>query len=383
MIELLPGMQEVWAALPEARIVGGAVRDMLAGRPVMDVDFASPLAPDAVTARAQAAGLKAVPTGLAHGTVTVVARGVGFEVTTLRRDVETDGRHAVVTFTDDWREDASRRDFTINAMSAARDGEIFDYFGGREDLVAGRVRFVGQASERIAEDYLRVLRFFRFFARYGRGEPDVEAVAAIRALREGVETLSAERVWSEVKQILLAPDPCPALALMHNTGVLALVLPEADEARLKALVSKGAPVDSLLRVAALLQGDVDAFAARWKLSNAEHQRLLALAAMNTLLPEDDDATLRRALAEDEAAVLIDRIWLYGSDEPGWVELRKRLSGMERPVFPLYGRDITALGVPAGPRVGMLLREVYAWWMAGGCVADAETCRDQLRLALQF
>ncbi len=160
-------------------MVGGAVRDMLVGRAVADVDFASPLMPEEVMARAKAAGLKAVPTGLAHGTVTLVARGRAFEVTTLRRDIQTDGRHAVVAFTDDWKMDASRRDFSINAMSATRDGEIFDYFDGRADLAAGRVRFVGQAAARIEEDYLRILRYFRFFARYGRGEPDAEAVAAI------------------------------------------------------------------------------------------------------------------------------------------------------------------------------------------------------------
>jgi len=379
VIELQPGMAEVWAALPEARIVGGAVRDMLAGCKVADVDFASPLPPERVMARVKAAGLKVAPTGLAHGTVTVVARGVGFEVTTLRRDLETDGRHAVVAFTDDWREDASRRDFTINAMSATRDGEIFDYFGGREDLAAGRVRFVGQAAARIAEDYLRVLRFFRFFARYGRGAPDAEAVAAIRALREGVKTLSAERVWSEMKLILRAQDPCPALALMHETGVLALVLPGADVAGVQALVAKGAPVDPLLRVAALLHDDAAAFAARWKLSKAELERLLALAVGNVLQPEDDDVVLRRALAADDAEVLIDRIWLGAEDGSAWGKLRERLARMERPVFPLQGRDLMALGIPAGPRLGVVLREVREWWMRGGCVADAQACREQASL----
>jgi poly(A) polymerase/tRNA nucleotidyltransferase (CCA-adding enzyme) len=286
-----------------------------------------------------------------------------------------------VAFTDDWREDASRRDFTINAMSATRDGEVFDYFGGREDLAAGRVRFVGQAAERITEDYLRVLRFFRFFARYGRGTPDGEAVAAIRVLRDGVKTLSAERVWSEMKLILRAANPCPALDLMRETGVLPLVLSGADEARLQALLAKGAPVDPLLRLAALLPGDVDEFAVRWKLSKAEHERLRVLAAPNVLRPEADDVALRQALAADEAAVLIDRIWLRGGDEPGWAVLRQRLGGMARPVFPLQGRDIMALGVEAGPRVGEVLRQVYVWWMADGCKAGAEACRERVRLGL--
>ena len=197
----LPGMAALWAALPEARMVGGAVRDWLAGCAVADVDFAVPLPPETVMARARAAGLKVIPTGIAHGTVTVMTPDHSFEVTSLRRDVETDGRHAVVAFVDDWELDASRRDFTINAMSAAQDGTVFDYFGGREDLAAGRVRFVGTAAARIEEDYLRIFRFFRFFARYGRGAPDADAVAAITRLRDGAKSLSAERVWSELKRI--------------------------------------------------------------------------------------------------------------------------------------------------------------------------------------
>lgn len=377
MIEL-PGMALVWDALPEARMVGGAVRDWLAGCRVADVDFAVPLAPEAVMARVAAAGLKAVLTGIAHGTVTVVAAGHGFEVTSLRRDVATDGRHAVVAFTDDWEEDAARRDFTINAMSAARGGRVYDYFGGREDLAAGRVRFVGEARLRIAEDYLRVLRFFRFFARYGHGAPDEEAVAAVTALRDGVKGLSAERVWSEVKKILEAPEPVPALRLMVQTGVLPLVLPGADVARLEAVMAAGAPVDALLRVAALWRGDVEAFAARWRLSAAEAARLAALMVPNELLPGDDDAALRRALAEEFAPVLVERSWLAGGAGPEWEALRARLLAMERPVFPLQGRDLAALGLAPGPEMGAVLREVRAWWLAGGCVADAAVCLGRVK-----
>jgi poly(A) polymerase/tRNA nucleotidyltransferase (CCA-adding enzyme) len=377
MIEL-PGMALVWDALPEARMVGGAVRDWLAGCRVADVDFAVPLAPEAVMARAAAAGLKAVPTGIAHGTVTVVAAGHGFEVTSLRRDVATDGRHAVVAFTDDWEEDAARRDFTINAMSAARGGRVYDYFGGREDLAAGRVRFVGEARLRIAEDYLRVLRFFRFFARYGHGAPDEEAVAAVTALRDGVKGLSAERVWSEVKKILEAPEPVPALRLMVQTGVLPLVLPGADVARLEAVMAAGAPVDALLRVAALWRGDVEAFAARWRLSAAEAARLAALMVPNELRPGDDDAALRRALAEEFAPVLVERSWLAGGAGPEWEALRARLLAMERPVFPLQGRDLAALGLAPGPEMGAVLREIRAWWLAGGCVADAAVCLGRVK-----
>ncbi|NNM56418.1 MAG: CCA tRNA nucleotidyltransferase [Acidocella sp.] len=372
-------MAALWDALPQARMVGGAVRDMLAGRAVADVDFAVPLSPQEVMARVRAAGLKAVPTGLAHGTVTVVACGRGFEVTSLRRDVATDGRHAVVEFTDDWEMDASRRDFTINAMSATRDGAVFDYFGGRVDLAAGRVRFVGEAGRRIAEDYLRILRFFRFFARYGRGVPDAQAVAAIVALREGVRSLSAERVWSEVKQILRAEDPRAVVALMRETGVLDLVLPQADEARLAGMVARGAPVDELLRVAALLRGDAGLFAQRWRLSGAEQVRLAALMAPNALAPDADDAALRRALVEAPGEILIGRSWLEQDDRPGWGELRARIAAMARPVFPVQGRDVVALGVPPGPSVGRVLDAVRRWWLAGGCVADARACLGRARI----
>ncbi len=372
----LPGVAEVWAALPEARVVGGAVRDTLAGRAVADVDFASPLEPDVVMARLREAGLKVVPTGLVHGTVTAVVGGVGFEITTLRRDVETDGRHAVVRFTDDWEADAARRDFTINAMSMSRDGVIYDYFNGRADLAAGVVRFVGEARLRIAEDYLRILRYFRFFARYAAA-PDVAAVAAITELRDGVLILSAERVWGELKRILQAPDPRAALALMRETGVLALVVPEgADMAAVGDLVLRGAPVDSLLRVSALLLGDLEGFVARLKLSNEEAERLRALRVPNRLRPGADDADLRRALADTPADVLVARTWLGQDAVAGWDDLRGRLEATAKPVFPLQGRDVTVLGVSPGPLVGEILAAVRGWWLEGGCLADRAACRER-------
>lgn len=369
----LPGIDKIWMAVPEARVVGGAVRDMLAGQAVADVDFASPLKPEEVMARAKEAGLKAVPTGIEHGTVTIIAEGHGFEVTSLRRDVETDGRHAVVEFTNDWCQDAARRDFTMNAMSYARDGEIFDYFGGRADLAAGMVRFVGEPGARIAEDYLRVLRFFRFFARYGRGAPDAAAVAAIKAGREGLRSLSVERVWSEVKKVLAAPAPLAALELMHETGVLEIVLPGADNARLAALLAKGAPGEPLLRVAALTDED---FAGRLRLSGAEAEMLAGWRGKWTLLPTDDDAMLRRALADAPREVLIGQSWLRGGAGPEWAALRARLAGMERPNFPLQGRDLVGLGMKPGPRMGEILAEARRWWMAGGCVARKAECLEK-------
>lgn len=365
-----PGMEAIWAVFPEARVVGGAVRDMLAGRAVADVDFASPLSPDEVMARAKKAGLKVIPTGLAHGTVTVVAAGRGFEVTTLRRDVETDGRHARVVFTNDWQADAARRDFTFNAMSCTQAGEVFDYFGGRDDLSAGVVRFVGVPRQRIAEDYLRILRFFRFFARYGRMAPDAAVLDALSAGKQGIKALSPERIWDELKKILSSPAPLKAVELMRDTGILELVLPGARLAGLAGLVAKGAPCDPLLRVAALSDEDL---AIRLRLSGAEAQALAAWRVPLGLSPRDDDAILRRGLAEISGDVLVARSWLQGGDDAAWSELRARLASLPCPVFPVQGRDLVALGIEPGPRLGQSLAAIRRWWMAGGCVADRVAC----------
>ena len=373
-----PSLRTVLAALPEARLVGGAVRDALAGRPVADIDLATPRLPDAIVEALAQAGIRAVPTGIAHGTITAVAGGRGFEVTTLRRDVETDGRHASVAFTGDWRVDAARRDFTINAMSMTADGAIFDYFSGIADLRAGVVRFVGDPATRIAEDYLRILRFFRFFARYGTGAPDPAALQAIRAGLGGLAILSVERVWSELQRILAAPDPSDAIAQMAELGVLAAVLPEgADPQALARLVAAGAPADPLLRLAALLTGDAAALAIRLKLSTAERERLLALRAQSVPRPDADDDELRRQLANDPPDILIGRAWLAGGNAPDWHRLRARLAAIPPPVFPLEGRDALALGIAPGPGMGALLRTIRDWWLAGGCRADHAACRAEL------
>lgn len=373
-----PALSSVLSALPEARIAGGAVRDALAGRPVADIDVATPRPPDDVLAALRKAGIRSVPTGIAHGTVTAVSDGRGFEITTLRRDIETDGRHAVVAFTDDWRADAARRDFTMNALSMTRDGAVFDYFGGIADLRRGVVRFVGDPAARIAEDYLRILRFFRFHARYGVGPPDAAAVAAIRAGVAGLGRLSAERVWAELTRILAVHDPRGALALMADLGVLGAVIPEGtDLRRLERTVAAGAPPDPLVRLAALLTGDAESFAERLRLSGADRERLIALQQAPPLRPEMDDAALRRLLADSDPANLRDRTWLEGRGGPNWDALRLRLAAMPRPVFPLEGRDVLALGIPPGPMVGALLRGVRSWWLAGGCSADASACRTEL------
>lgn len=378
----LPGVRPVLAALPGARIVGGAVRDLLAHRPVNDVDIATPLLPQEVMARLKSAGLRAIPTGLAHGTVTALAEGGSIEVTTLRRDVETDGRHAVVAFTDDFAIDAARRDFTINAMSLAEDGMLHDYFGGAADLAGGRVRFVGEAAGRIAEDYLRILRFFRFHLRYGQVPPDTATAAALAAAAPKLTTLSAERLWAELSKILSVPDPAPGLRLMAALGVLPVLLPETLvdwAAPLDALTAAAAPADPVLRLAALM-GEVkaaDAAARRLKLSNAERRRLIALLDGDVPKPEADDTALRQALAENTPEILIGRSFLRHAPGAMANAFRARVAATAVPVFPLQGRDGVALGLKPGPALGQALRDVRAWWLGRGCLDGPEACRTEL------
>jgi poly(A) polymerase len=364
-----PALGRVWNALPDARVVGGAVRDALADRPVADIDLATPSTPDDVIAALKQVGVKVVATGLSHGTVTAIVAGRGFEVTTLRRDMITDGRHAVVAFTDDWQLDASRRDFTINAMSMARDGIVFDYFGGRADLEAGRIRFVGDPAIRIAEDYLRILRFFRFHAHFGRVPPDPDTSEALRAGGHGLPLLSGERVWNELRRILAAANPVEAVSLMDRLGIWSIVLPEATATFRLA----GLPADPVLRLAGMLTGEPLALATRLKLSNADRDRLLRLVA--TPRAGGTDVELRRLLADHSPEDVIDRTWLDGA-----TDVRRRLANMPRPVFLLEGRDVVALGIPPGPRVGALLREVRRWWMEGGCVAGRSACLVELARA---
>ena len=370
-----PALQAVLAALPRARVVGGAVRDAVAGRPVSDIDLATPDPPDAVIHALGQAGLKHAPTGLQHGTVTAISGGCGFEVTTLRTDERTDGRHAEVAWTTDWQQDAARRDFTINAMSMRPDGAVFDYFGGLPDLHAGRLRFVGDPARRIEEDYLRVLRFFRFYARYAAHPPDAATTHALRHAVPALPRLSTERVWSELKRILATPEPVQALVLMDELGILDVILPGAkDLAAFTRLVQAGAPPDPLLRLTALYPAAPD-LAGPMKLSRPEAQTLAALAG-----PAPDPAwsapELRRALTTASPAALIGRTWLQ-PQSPEWAALRSRIAATPTPVFPLHGRDALAFGLPAGPEIGLALEAVRHWWLEGGCVADAAACRAQL------
>jgi poly(A) polymerase/tRNA nucleotidyltransferase (CCA-adding enzyme) len=403
-----PTVAAVLAALPGARAVGGCVRDALAGRGAADVDVAAPFAPEEIAARLRAAGLKVFETGLAHGTVTAVKHRVPVEVTALRRDVLTDGRHAVVEWTTDWREDAARRDFTINAMSLTPDGTLFDYFDGRADLAAGLVRFVGDPATRLAEDYLRALRFFRFQARYGRGAPDAAAVAAIRDAVPGLARLSAERVWMELKRILSVPEPMAALQLMAETGVLGAVLPEGRlPGLLPVLIAIGAPPVPVLRMAGLIEAasQAAAVARRLRLSGTEAAWLAALlgaaevedADRSGIAPGLSEADLRRMLARadrhwrgiDARELLVARSWLAQArpregavpddvDRAAWAALRARIMAEPVPVFPLAGRDALALGLPPGKAMGEALEEVRRWWLARGCADDHAACVVELR-----
>lgn len=368
-----PALQAVLAAVPDARIVGGAVRDTLAGRAVSDVDLATPQPPDVVAVALNAVGLRALPTGLAHGTITALSDGASYEITTLRRDHDTDGRHARVDWTTDWQEDAARRDFTFNALSMTPDGAVWDYFGGAADLATGTVRFVGEPAARIAEDYLRILRFFRFHARYGHGAPDPAALDAIRGGVPGLANLSAERVWSELRLILSTPAPTAAVALMDELGVLQALVPGASAAGLQRL-PPDAPPDPLLRLEAMRPGAA-ALAEALRLSTHERAMLLALVGD---APTDamDDAALRRMLAETPPLALLGRAWLAGGGP-----VVARLQATPVPVFPLEGRDVVARGLSPGPAVGEHLRAVRAWWLDGGCIAIRADCLAALAARL--
>jgi poly(A) polymerase len=343
------------------RFVGGCVRDAVAGRLVKDIDLATPDSPDTVIALLEKAGLKAVPTGIEHGTVTAVAHGRPFEVTTLRRDVETFGRHARVAFTDDWVEDAARRDLTFNAMFCDADGTLYDPFDGREDLAAGRVRFVGEARRRIEEDVLRLLRFFRFFAWYGQPPADAEAIAACRELAPRLDNLSGERVQAELLRLLGAPDPMPALDLMAEHDVLTHMVPDARSDwrdRLAGLVALETALDEpspVRRLAATVGGGAETLAERLRLSRADRDRLIDLVAPSRPfdLAMDDRAarrTLRRLGRErfHDFAVLarVDAGHDAASDFKRLLSLAGDWHGV---TLPVQGRDLLDRGIRVGRR----------------------------------
>jgi poly(A) polymerase len=324
-----------------------------------------------VTAALEAAGLRAVPTGVEHGTVTAISDHRPYEITTLRRDVETDGRRAVVAFSADWAEDAARRDFRLNALYMDAEGRVHDPVGGGvEDARAGRIVFVGDAQTRIREDYLRVLRFFRFFAWYGRAEPDAAALAACAALKEGLSTLSGERVSKELLKLLGAPDPRRAVRLMTETGVLGVLLPlRLNPARFEAMADISA--DPVLRLAALLPDDrtgVLDLARRLRLSNPLRDRLLAAVDEPRMVePGLSPQAARRILYRLGAPAFEDRVrlaWAASPEAPAarWRALLALAESWVRPTPPVSGADAKALGLPEGPTLGRVLRAVEAWWV---------------------
>ncbi|MFC3174518.1 CCA tRNA nucleotidyltransferase [Novosphingobium bradum] len=345
-----------------ARYVGGAVRDTLLGLAVKDIDMATPLAPEAVVERLAAAGIRTVPTGIAHGTVTAILAQGPVEITTLRHDVSTDGRRATIAYAQDWQDDAARRDFTINALYADPvSREVFDWFGGLADLAGRHVRFIGDARQRIREDHLRILRFFRFQARFGSAPADVASESACAELAATLKGLSRERIAMELLNLLALPDPAPTLARMAHLGVLGVILPEGDPDRLAALVSAeraaGVAPDPMRRLAALLPPDpatAEQVAARLRLSTAQRKRL-ATAAARAGDPADNARALAYRLGRAEA---IDRLLLAGRDLAA-------LENWDIPRLPIKGADVVARGVGAGPQVARVLRAVEARWVAEG------------------
>ena len=381
--------QNVFKVLGEddlARAVGGSVRNALIGTPVADVDIATVHMPDDVMARAASAGLGVHPTGIEHGTVTVVSDGVPYEVTTLRQDVSTDGRRATVAFTGNWSEDASRRDFTINALYCDRHGRLFDPLGGLADLEARQVRFIGAAEDRIREDYLRILRFFRFHASYGHGLPDDAGLAACRRELSGIKGLSAERVRDELLKLLVADGALTSLEAMTDIGLDACLFDQAfDIARWKRLCAieqaAGVVPDAVMRLAASLvkeKDDATAVAEQLKLSNSQAGALevagAALGGKYDFEASDPQAARRLiyGLGRENFDLVILFLWLRAgssSANDAWAALWTQSREWDVPAMPFKGRDVMALGVPAGPDVGAVLKAFEAWWSEAGFPSD--------------
>lgn len=379
-----------------ARFVGGCVRNALIGAPVEDIDIATPLTPDEVSRRLVAAGMQAVPTGIEHGTITAVTNKKPFEITTLRRDVSTDGRRATVAFSTDWAEDARRRDFTMNALYADAMGQVFDLVGGIADLQARRVKFIGDPAQRIAEDYLRILRLFRFHAWYGKGEIDADGLRACAAAKAEIKTLSGERIQKEMLKLLAAEDPVPVMRAMAASGVLAVVLPgqhrfERFERVCRDDANSFFEGDGLLRLGALLGDEHQANEAAqwWRLSNADRDRLEEMLAMPVkVVSYLSIKEIRRTLYKFGAARFKDWVRLKWAEDskssnvPQWRALLAHGDAWVRPVFPLKGPDVMAAGVPHGPLVGKVLGEVEEWWVDSDFTDDPFSLAERLKAVVQ-
>lgn len=391
------GTRAVFEALSaggyEARIVGGAVRNALLGQPVRDLDIATTAGPEEVMRLASLAGLTAIPTGVEHGTVTVVSNHHPFEVTTLRRDIETFGRHARVTYTTDWAEDARRRDFTINALYCSADGQVHDPLGGFSDLQARRVRFIGDAADRIREDYLRILRFFRFTAEYAEGAPDAEGLSACTREQPGMDALSGERIRAELLKLLAAPHAVPVVTVMAHSGIALRILGHEPDigtfARLTRIeTATGGKPDPLLRLAALAAASpstVGDLARRLKLSGAEASVVTRASESEAALglPSPEPAAkafiFRHGTTAFIAAMLL--AWARSSAserDGGWHERLRLADRFPAPALPVSGRDVLALGVPSGPDIGRILAAFETWWIDADFPSDPVGNLDKLR-----
>lgn len=393
----------------EARFIGGCVRDSILKRPVRDIDIATPAEPEVVIAALEKAKIKVIPTGIEHGTVTAILNKHHFEITTLRIDTQTDGRWATVKFTDDWTQDAARRDFTINTMSANEDGDIFDPYSGLKDLGKGSVRFVGVAENRINEDVLRLLRFFRFYAEYGKPPMNPEALVACRVLAPRLSELSGERVRGEIFRILMAPNPADTMAAMRKENILQHIIPQAgDVNRLRTLawlIERGAILNEVetnpvRRLSALLkpdvsEGDINDVCDRLKFSNAERKHLLMIASPTKAKADlviDSGSSIkdvRRACYALGKDIVIDKALLGWageiSDDPrqksgqtkDWENVVEWAAGWNPVKFPLTGRHGLELGMKSGPELGQALARVEQWWINNDFAADTNRCVEQL------
>ena len=379
----------------EARIAGGAVRNALLGQPVADIDIATTALPAEVIHRATEAGYKSIPTGIEHGTVTLIVDGEAFEVTTLRADIETNGRHAVVRFGRDWDADAARRDFTINGLYADADGNVFDSVGGLKDMETKTLRFIGDADARVREDYLRILRFFRFFAWYGSGRPDADGIRAAARLKDGLKQLSAERVWAELKKLLTAPDPSRALLWMRQSGVLTEVLPESEKwgidgihGLMDAERDLGWKQEPMLRLMSIVPPHdvrVEELGKRLKLANSERDRLELWAKAALPAPDMDNRIFARNLYRSDVSGNVDRLRLAlssaralaVSDEKemmkaaGYSRLLDFAVKWRVPKFPVTGADLLAQGMAPGLKLGAKLRALEDEWVASDFTLSAD------------
>jgi poly(A) polymerase len=367
-------MRAITAAGGDVRVAGGAVRNSLLGEPINDVDLATTMLPSEVMRVGKAAGFGVHPTGFEHGTITVVNQGQPFEVTTLRRDVETDGRRAVVSFTNEWQEDALRRDFTINAMYCAAGGKIYDFTDGYKDILRNRVRFVGAASARIKEDYLRILRFFRFHARYGKGAPDAVGLAAAIKLKSGLKKISAERIRQEMVKLLVAPKAITTLKVMAASGILRTILPYTGDWRVLGRL----PQDAILRLFVLAKSP-DELKELLRLSNDNADRISALMNAPQLSPKLRPAEQRAILYSVGEATWRDAVHLAFAKSKAkmgdakWQSLLELPTQSPVPKFPVTGKDLLGAGVVAGPAMGEALRQLEDWWVA----SDFVLTRDEL------